>query len=176
MEKLIEYITGGIGRFSYLLSLLIVIVGIFYLNTFHFSDGCLVCNPIMSFPWIALLGYFVFIALLGPYFLFLYLQEAFQWGFSMWTFMYILLVIFFFVQTIKRCRDLDISSWRALIPVYTPLFLLFLRNKRNEEQEPFKKSFLTTSWNSKWLILALILLSVYFYLENAKFIHIHNSI
>ena len=166
----------GIGRFSYLLSLLIVVVGFYYVDTFHFSDRCLVCRPIMSFPWEELCGYFVFIALLGPYFLFIFLRTAFQWGFSMWTMMYILLVAFLFVQTIKRCHDLGKPSWRALIPVYSPLFLLFLRNKRNGEQSPIKRSFLTTLWNSKWLILSLILLCVYIYLENATFIHMHNSI
>ena len=176
MKKIIEYINSRTGRFSYLLSILIIVVGLYYVDTFYFSDRCLVCKPIMSFPWIDLLGYFVFIALLGPYFLFLYLQTAFQWGFSMWTLMYILLVVFFFVQTINRCHDLGKSSWRALIPVYSPLLLLFLRNKGNEEQEPIKMYFLTTLWNSKWLILALILLCVYIYLENATFIHMHNSI
>ena len=176
MKKIIEYLNGRTGRFSYLLSLLIVVTGLYYVDTFYFSDMCLVCQPIMSFPWKDLLVFFVLIALLGPYFLFLYLRTAFQWGFSMWTMIYILLTIFFFVQTIKRCNDLGKSRWRTLIPVYSPLFLVFLRNKRNEEQDPIKISFLTILWNSKWLILALILLCVYIYLKNAMFIHIHNSI
>ena len=177
MEKIFEYIINGrIGRFSYLLSLLIVVVGLYYVDTFYFSDRCLVCQPIRNFPWIELCGCFVFIVLLGPYFLLLYLWTAFQWGISMGTLMYILLVIFFFVQTIKRCRDMEISNWRALIPVYSPLFLLFLRDKGDDVQEPIKLSFLMTLWNSKWLILALILFCVYIYLKNAMFIHIHNSI
>ena len=176
MKKIIECVNGRIGRFSYLLSLQIVVAGLYYVDTFYFSDRCLVCQPIKIFPWIELCGYFIFIAILGPYFLFLYLQTAFQWGFSMWTLMYILLVVFFFAQTIKRCRDLEISSRKALIPIYSPLFLLFLRNKRNEEQSSVKISFLTTFWNSKWLILVMILLCVYIYLKNAMFIHIHNSI
>ena len=176
MKEIIEYINGRIGRFGYLLSLMIVVVGLYYVDTFYFSDRCLVCQPIRNFPWIELCGYSVFLALLGPYFLFLYIMTAFQWGFSIWTLMYILLVIFFFVQTIKRCNDLGRSSWRVLIPVYSPLFLLFLRYKSNEEQDPIKMSFLTILWNSKWLILALILLCVYIYLMNARFIHMHNSI
>lgn len=167
---------GKTGRFNYFLSVLIVLVGFYYLNTFYFSDRCLVCCPIMNFPWQELLGYFVVISLMGAPFLLLVFRVAFEFGISNSIIYYIILVLFFVIFSIRRCHDVGHSGWRALLPIYSPLFLFFLPAELEVDQEPDKPSILMTLWNSKWLFLTLFLICLAIYLENQRYIHMHNAL
>ena len=49
MKKIIEFLNGRIGRFNYLLSVLILVLGFFYIDWFCNDNRCLVCNPIMRY-------------------------------------------------------------------------------------------------------------------------------
>lgn len=167
---------GKTGRFNYFLSVLIVLVGFYYLNTFYFSDRCLVCCPIMNFPWQELLGWFVVISLVGAPFLLLGFRVAFEFGFSNSFFYYIILVSFFLIFSIRRCHDVGHSGWRALLPIYSPLFLFFLPAEKELDMEPVKPSILLTLWKSKWLILILILMAAYIYRDNLGYIRMHNAL
>lgn len=167
---------GKTGRFNYFLSVLIVLVGFYYLDTFYFSDRCLVCCPIMSFPWWDLLGWFVVISLMGALFLLLGFRVAFEFGISDSIIYYIILVLFFFNFSIRRCHDIGESGWRILIPIYSPLFLFFLPAELEVDQELDKPSILMTLWKSKWLMLILILMAAYIYRDNLGYIRMHNAL
>lgn len=173
-DKLIIRTFGGkTGRLNYFLSVLIVWIGFYYLDTFYFSDSCLVCNPIMSFPWQDLLSCFAAIALMGVSFFLVFFQDSFEFGFSIWTIMYIILVLFFIIMSIRRCHDIGYSGWRSLLPIYCPLILLFQRAEIDEEQESEKTSLLK---NSVWFLLILLIMVVCIFLENLKHIHMHNAL
>ena len=85
-------------------------------------------------------------------------------------------MVFYLIQTIKRCHDVGESGWRFLIPIYSPSFLLFLPAEIEVDQEPLKPSILMTIWNSKWLILTLLLICLVMYQENHRNIQIHNAL
>lgn len=176
-EIILKTFGSRTGRFNYFLSILIVIVGFYYIDTFFYSDRCLVCRPILSFPWRDLIKYFVMIALTGVYFCILL---CWMWADNSFTiglvYMPILFTCFFIIQTIRRCHDVDRSGWRFLIPIYSPLFLLFLPKDLDVDEEPVRTSIWSSLWQSKWLLIVLILLCAYIYLLNARYIHIHNSI
>lgn len=172
-KKFREYSGGKTGRLNYFLSVLIVWIGFYFLDTFYFSDRCLVCNPIMSFPWQDLLSCFAAIALMGLSFFLVYFQDSFEFGFSIWTIMYIILVLFFIIMSIRRCHDIGYSGWRSLLPIYCPLILLFQRAEIDEEQESEKTSLLK---NSVWFLLILLIMVVCIFLENLKHIHMHNAL
>lgn len=163
-------------RFAYFLSFLIVVVGCYYLFEFYNPDKCHVCHPIMRFPWNNLLEILEFVAIGGIYSCLLICWMATDNSILYCPIIFpILLTLFYCIQTIRRCHDLGKSGWWMLLPVYSPLFLLFLPGK-NKGKGLSVESIIITLWNSKWLILSLILLCVYIYLENATNIHMHNSI
>jgi uncharacterized membrane protein YhaH (DUF805 family) len=161
------------GRFAYFLSLLIVLVGCYYLFEFYNPNKCHVCNPIMGFPWKDLLEIFGFITIGGIYScLFICLMATDNSILNCSIIFPILITLFYFVQAIRRCHDLDKSGWWMLLPIYSPLFLLFLPGK-NKKKGYSVESIIITLWNSKWLILILIALCAYIYMGNAWFAHRH---
>lgn len=177
-DKIIIWTFGGrTGRFNYFLSLLIVIVGFEYLHTFFYSDRCLVCSPISSFPWSDLIELFIMLALTGVYSCILICCIGADYSYSIGpVYMPILFTCFYIIQTIRRCHDIGESGWRFLIPIYSPLLLLFLPKELDVDEEPVRTSIWSTLWQSKWLLIVLILLCVYIYVINTRYIHIHNSI
>ena len=161
------------GRFAYFLSLLIVLVGCYYLFEFYNPNKCHVCHPIMGFPWKDLLEILGFIAIGGIYScLFICLMATDDSILNCSIIFPILITLFYCIQTIRRCHDLDKSGWWMLLPVYSPLFLLFLPGK-NKWKGFSMESIIITIWNSKWLILTLLLLCAFVYLQNTWFIQRH---
>jgi len=178
LDEIILWTFGGrTGRFNYFLSLIIVIVGNYYLDVFCFSERCLVCSPIMTFPWKDMIELFVFMALLGVYSCILICLIDYEYGFSLLPVsLPILLTVFFIIQTIKRCHDVDRSGWRFLIPIYSPLLLLFLPKELDLDEEPVRTSIWSTLWQSKWLILSLLFLCFFIIFENQRYIHMHHAL
>ena len=127
-DKIILWTFGGkTGRFNYFLSLLIVIVGF----------RCLVCSPILSSLWSDLIELFIMLALTGVYFCILICCLGADYSYSIGSvYMPILFTCFFIIQTIKRCHDIGESGWRFLIPIYSPLLLLFLPKELDVDEEP----------------------------------------
>ena len=178
MDRLIEFLFyGKSGRLSHLLSLLIVIVVFYYLFQFYNPYKCHVCNPIMSIPWSDIIEISVMLLFGGIYFCLLFCMiAADERFFDGSVIVPILFTVFYLIQTIKRCHDIGESGWRFLIPIYSPLFLLFLPKEIEVDQEPVKSSVLMTIWNSKWLILTFLLICLAIYQENQRNIQIHNAL
>lgn len=178
MDRLIEFLFyGKSGRFSYLLSLMIVIIVFCFVFEYSNPDRCYVCNPVVFFPWRDLIEMSIMIVLGGVYFcLLLCWMAADERFFDGPVFVPIFITVFYLIQTIKRCYDIGESGWRFLIPIYSPLFLLFLPKEIEVDQEPVKSSVLMVLWGSKWLILTLVVICFVIYLNNQRYIHIHNAL
>ncbi len=173
---IVSLFCGKTGRLSYLLSFLIVIVVFYYMFEFYNPYKCHVCNPIMRIPWSDLIEMST-ILLGGIYSCFLIcLMAADESLYDGPVIVPILFTVFYLIQTIKRCHDIGESGWRFLIPIYSPLFLLFLPKEIEVDQEPVKSSVLMTIWNSKWLILTFLLICLAIYQENQRNIQIHNAL
>lgn len=176
MDKLIALFYGKTGRFNYFMSLLIVAVAFYYLYEFYLMDNCLVCNPLLSIPWRDILELFVMVAIGGAYSCLICLLLANDYSYSLWPSMVtIVATLFFFIQTVKRCHDVDFPEFGALIPFFCPLYLLFKPGVKEDSElrTPFIKNIVKVIWGSKWLILALLCLSAYIHHENNYFIHQH---
>ena len=178
MDRFIEYMfSGKTGRFSYLLSLLIVIIVLCFVFEYSNPDRCYGCNPVMGIPWRDLIETSVMILLGGIYSCLLCcvlaLDESYFNGSVMIP---ILSTAFYLIQTTKRCHDIGESGWRFLIPIYSPLFLLFLPEEIDVDQEPERSSVFMLLWKSKWLILALVIICFIIYWESQKYIHMHNAL
>lgn len=178
MDRFIKYIfSGKTGRFSYLLSLLIVIIVLCFVFEYSNPDRCYGCSPVIGIPWRELIETSVMILLGGIYSCLLCcvlaLDESYFNGSVMIP---ILSTVFYLIQTTKRCHDIGESGWRFLIPIYSPLFLLFLPEEIDVDQEPERSSFFMLLWKSKWLILALIIICLIIYWESQKYIHMHNAL
>jgi uncharacterized membrane protein YhaH (DUF805 family) len=87
-----------------------------------------------------------------------------------------LFTLFYVVQTIKRCHDIGESGWRFLLPIYSPLLILFLPAEIEVDEEPERTSLLMVLWKSKWLILILVLMAAYICRENLEHIRMHNAL
>ena len=175
MKKIIEYIYGRTGRFHYFLSLLIVIVGFFYIDWFCNDERCLVCHPLMSIPWRDLFWNF-FTAIGGIYISILICIILFFEGY--WGLGFIIAVscsIFWTIQTIRRCNDRNESEWRIFIPFY-PLLLLFLPGKIDNGQVSGKALVYNALINGKWLILILVIMIGAIFLENSWNIQRHKRL
>lgn len=176
-EIILKIFGGKTGRFDYLLSLLIIVVGIYYFFEHYDPNTCHVCFPITSFPWGELFGLLVIMALGGFYSCFLFCMLATDERYCYGPIIIpILFTLFYVTLTIKRCHEIGVSGWRFLIPIYSPLLILFLpaENEIDEWQE--KSSALMMLWKSKWLILILILMITYIYFENLENIRMHNAL
>ena len=178
VDKLIFKAFGSkTGRFNYFLSLLIIVVGFYYFFEYYDPNTCHVCHPIMSFPWKDLIGLLVIIALGGFYSCFLFCMMATDEGYCYGPIIIpILFTLFYVIQTRKRCHDVGESGWRFLLPIYSPLLILFLSPEIEVDEEPEKSSFLMVLWKSKWLILILVLMVAYIYCENLVHIRMHNAL
>jgi len=178
IDKLIIGSLGGkTGRFNYFLSLLIIVVGFFYFFEHYDPNTCHVCFPIMRFPWGELVGLLFILALGGFYSCFLFCLLATDERYCDGPIIIpILFTLFYVVQTIKRCHDIGESGWRFLLPIYSPLLILFLSPEIEVDEEPEKSSFLMVLWKSKWLILILVLMVAYIYCENLEHIRMHNAL
>lgn len=53
---------------------------------------------------------------------------------------------------------------------------LFLPAEIDVDEEPERTSFIEVLWKSKWLILILVLMTVYIYRENLEHIRMHNAL
>lgn len=178
INKIILKTFGGkTGRFNYFLSLLIIVVGVYYFFEYYDPNTCHVCFPIMSFPWGKLVGLLVMMALGGFYTCYLFFMlatdERYCYGPIIIPFLF---TLFYVIQTIKRCHDIGESGWRFLIPIYSPLLILILPAEIEVDEEPERPSVLMALWKSKWLILILILMVAYIYCENLENIRIHNAL
>lgn len=178
MDRFIEFLFyGKTGRFSYLLSLMIVIIVLFFVSDFSNPDRCYVCSPIMSIPWSELIITSFMILIGGIYscllFCWMATDERF---FDGPVIVPTLFTVFYLVQTIKRCHEVGESGWRFLIPIYSPLFLLFLPAEIEVDREPEEPSALMVLWGSKWLILALVIICLTIYLINQRYIRMHNAL
>ena len=158
IDKLIIVSLGGkTGRFNYFLSLLIIVVGFYYFFEHYDPNTCL--------------------ALGGFYSCFLFCLLATDERYCDGPIVIpILFTLFYVVQTIKRCHDVGESGWRFLLPIYSPLLILFLSPEIEVDEEPEKSSFLMVLWKSKWLILILVLMAAYIYRENLEHIRMHNAL
>ena len=175
MKKIIDYIYGRTDRFNYFLSLLIVIVGFFYIDWFCNDERCLVCHPLMSIPWRDLFWNF-FTAIGGIYISILICIILFFEGY--WGLGFIIAVscsIFWTIQTIRRCNDRNESEWRIFIPFY-PLLLLFLPGKIDNGQVSGKALVYNALINGKWLILILVIMIGAIFLENSWNIQRHKRL
>jgi uncharacterized membrane protein YhaH (DUF805 family) len=175
MKKITEFFEGRIGRFNYLLSILIVVLGLFYIDWFCNDNRCLVCHPIMSVPWRDL--FWNTVSALGgiytcPLICFVVIDEGlFISGIGI----SIICTLFIIVQTIRRCHDRKESGWRILIPFYA-LVLLFLPGKLDKGYDSERPLFLNTLMKGKWLLLILILMIGAIYWENSWYIQRHKSL
>ena len=178
VDKLIFKAFGSkTGRFNYFLSLLIIVVGFYYFFEYYDPNTCHVCHPIMSFPWKDLIGLLVIIALGGFYSCFLFCLLATDERYCDGPIVIpILFTLFYVVQTIKRCHDVGESGWRFLLPIYSPLLILFLSAEIEVDEEPERTSLIKVLWKSKWLILILVLMAAYIYRENLVHIRMHNAL
>ena len=178
MDRLIEFLFyGKTGRFSYLLSLLIVIIVLYFVSDYSNPDRCYVCRPIMGIPWSELIFTSVMILIGGIYSCLLFCLVAADDCYSFGPLIILVLfTVFYLIQTIKRCHDVGESGWRFLIPVYSSLLLLFLPKEIEVDQEPETPSALMVLWGSKWLILTLVIICLIIYLVNQKYIHMHNAL
>ena len=178
VDKLIFKAFGGkTGRFNYFLSLLIVVVGFNFFLEYYNPNTCHVCYPIMSFPWRDLIEMFVMLGLGSVYTCILVCLLATDERYCDGPIVIpILFTLFYVVQTIKRCHDIGESGWRFLLPIYSPLLILFLSPEIEVDEEPEKTSFLMVLWKSKWLILILVLMAAYIYRENLEHIRMHNAL
>lgn len=177
-DDIIIYTFGGkTGRFSYLLSLLIVIIVLCFVFEYSNPERCYGCNPVIGIPWRELITTSVMILLGGIYSCLLCcvlaLDESY---FDGPVIVPILSTAFYLIQTAKRCHDIGESGWRSLIPIYSPLFLLFLPEEIDVDQEPERSSLLLLLWKSKWLILSLVIICFIIYWENQKYMHMHNAL
>jgi uncharacterized membrane protein YhaH (DUF805 family) len=177
-DDIIIYTFGGkTGRFSYLLSLLIVIIVLCFVFEYSNPERCYGCNPVIGIPWRELITTSVMILLGGIYSCLLCcvlaLDESY---FDGPIIIPILFTLFYVVQTIKRCHDIGESGWRFLLPIYSPLLILFLSPEIEVDEEPERTSFVKVLWTSKWLILILILMAAYIYRENLEHIRMHNAL
>ena len=166
---------GRIGRFNYLLSVLIVVLGFFYIDWFCNDNRCLVCNPIMSIPWRDL--FFNLLSALGgiyicPLICIVVIKEGLFESAIIISISCTLLII---VQTIRRCHDRKESGWRVFIPFYG-LLLLFLPGKIDNDKLPIKTLVYNTLMNGKWLILVLLLIIGIIYLEHSWCLQRHKHL
>ena len=178
IDKLIIGSLGGkTGRSNYFLSLLIIVVGFFYFFEHYDPNTCHVCFPIIRFPWGELAGLLFILALGGFYSCFLFCLLATDERYCDGPIIIpILFTLFYVVQTIKRCHDIGESGWRFLLPIYSPLLILFLPAEIEVDEEPEKTSVIKVLRESKWLILILILMVAYIYCENLEHIRMHNAL
>lgn len=178
LDKLIDKALGDeTGRFNYFLSLLIVVVGFNFFLEYYNPDTCHVCHPIMSFPWRDLIEMFVMLGLGSVYTCILVCLMATDERFCYGPIIIpILFTMFYVIQTTKRCHDIGRSGWRFLLPIYSPLLILFLPAEIEFDEEPERTSALMVLWKSKWLILILFLMAAYVYYENLANIRMHNAL
>ena len=178
VDKLIFKAFGSkTGRFNYFLSLLIIVVGFFYFFEHYDPNTCHVCFPIMRFPWGELVGLLFILALGGFYSCFLFCLLATDERYCDGPIIIpALFTLFYVVQTIKRCHDIGESGWRFLLPIYSPLLILFLPAEIEVDEEPERTSLLMVLWKSKWLILILVLMAANIYRENLEHIRMHNAL
>lgn len=126
---------GKTNRTGYVLSVLCVVLGLFlhqfYLNPF---DICYVCRPPELFPWEEIVELFGATKLGGGYLCVLFCWGTYKTSWAGYSIIIpILLTAYYYVQTIKRCHDIGCSGWRSLIPVYSSLFLFFIKSKNENE-------------------------------------------
>ena len=165
MKRINEFFKGRIGRFNYLLSILIVVLGFSYIVWFCNDNRCLVCNPIMSIPWKDLLFIILLTASGGVYICSLICFAVIKEGlFESAIIISISCTLLIIVQTIRRCHDRKESGWRVFIPFYS-LLLLILPGKNDNGKLSKKALVFNTLMNGKWLILVLLLLIGIIYLE-----------
>ena len=132
MDKLKGLFKGKTGRLQYFLSLMIIVVYFYCMNTAYYSEGCLVLFPIKGSPWEDLFWIFINLAIGGIYFCFLICLETVGYGFLWSLIVSILIVLLYCIQTIRRCHDSGCSGWMSLVPIFSP-FLLIFTESTNEE-------------------------------------------
>lgn len=177
MDVLKSLLFRKVGRLGYFLSLLIIVAWFYYAYVFFVyegQDGCLTCHPILSFPWKEILEILITIILGGGYSCLLFCLVICEESYDLWpVLLSFVFALFYFVQTVRRCQELGKSGWKTLIPLYSPLFLLFLSGKNNEEHHSIITSLWMTLWNNKWLILTLLIICWAFYHQNSHYIYMH---
>lgn len=125
MNKLKGLFKGKTGRLQYFLSLMIIVVYFYCMNTLYYSEGCLVLFPIMGSPWEDLFWIFINLALGGIYFCFLISLETVGYGFLWSLIVSISIILLYCIQTIRRCHDSGCSGWMSLVPIFSPFLLIF---------------------------------------------------
>ena len=55
------------------------------------------------------------------------------YGFFIETLVIDVFFVFYILQCLKRCRDLDVSLWYTIVPIYNPIAFLFCSSDRTEE-------------------------------------------
>ena len=176
MKRINEFFKGRIGRFNYLLSILIVVLGFSYIVWFCNDNRCLVCNPIMSIPWKDLLFIVLLTASGGVYICSLICFAVIKEGlFESAIIISISCTLLIIVQTIRRCHDRKESGWRVFIPFYS-LLLLILPGENDNGKLSKKALVFNTLMNGKWLILVLLLIIGIIYLEHSWCLQRHKDL